>query len=413
MNRNNYSSFVLPNGLRIIYLPSVSPVAYCGFAVNAGARDENSGQFGLAHFVEHTLFKGTRKRKAWHILNRMENVGGELNAYTTKEETFIYSICLAEDTERAMELLADLVFHSQFPEPEIEKEREVIIDEIHSYEDNPSELIFDEFENLLFDGSELGHSILGEEAGLNTFSAASCREFTSAFYYPENMVFFYYGKMPFPKMQRLANKYFEVNGTQCTVHEKAKEREKPGIISSVCNKVDKTLSQSHVIIGSRGYGLHENNRIGLYLLNNLLGGPGMNSRLNISLREKRGLVYTVESGMISYSDTGMFDIYFGCDPESVEQCLRLTYRELKKLRDNELSSSQLHAAVKQLKGQWGVSGDHKENVALGMGKSFLHYNKYDSLPEMYAKIEALTPSRLLGIANEIMDEKKLFRLIFE
>jgi predicted Zn-dependent peptidase len=413
MAQDNYSSFVLPNGLRIIYLPSVSTVAYCGLAVNAGARDENPGQFGLAHFVEHTLFKGTRKRKSWHILNRMENVGGELNAYTTKEETFIYSICLAEDTERAMELLADLVFHSQFPEPEIEKEREVIIDEIHSYEDNPSELIFDEFENILFKDSEIGHSILGEEAGLNTFTSASCHEFTNAFYYPENMIFFYYGKTPFAKILRLANKYLEENGTRYTVHEKAKGREKPGMVLPVCEKVDKTLSQSHVIVGGRGYGLHDDKRMGLYLLNNLLGGPGMNSRLNMSLREKQGLVYTVESGMTSYSDTGMFSIYFGCDPESVAQCLRLTYKELKKLRDSELSSSQLHAAVKQLKGQWGVASDHKENVALGMGKSFLRYNKYDSLQEMYAKIDALTTRQLLEIANEILDENKLFRLIFE
>jgi predicted Zn-dependent peptidase len=405
-----YSSFVLSNGLRMIYLPSASPVAYCGFAVNAGTRDETPGRFGLAHFVEHVLFKGTKKRKAWHILNRMENVGGELNAYTTKEETFLYSICLAEDTERAMELLSDLIFHSQFPEAEIEKEREVVLDEIRSYEDNPSELIFDEFENVLFKGNEIGHSILGEEANLNTFTSASCRSFTQAFYHPENMVFFFSGKIPFAKILRLANKYFlEMQGER----QKAKARTSPGSISPVQEKINKELHQSHVMIGNRGYSLHDKKRMGLYLLNNLLGGPGMNSRLNISLREKQGLVYTVESGITSYSDTGVFNIYFGCDHESVDKCLRLTYKELKKLRDCELSSSQLSAAVKQLKGQLGVSSDHKENVALGMGKSFLHYNQYDSLPQVYAKIEAVTGSLLLEIANEVFDEKKLFRLIYE
>ncbi|GHV21820.1 peptidase M16 [Clostridia bacterium] len=411
-----YSSFVLSNGLRIIYLPSVSPVSYCGFAVNAGTRDETPEQFGLAHFVEHVLFKGTKKRKAWHILNRMENVGGELNAYTTKEETFLYSICLAHDTERAMELLSDLVFHSQFPEAEIEKEREVVLDEIQSYEDNPSELIFDEFENLLFKGNEIGHSILGEEATLNTFTSASCRAFTQNFYYPENMIFFFSGKTPFAKILRLANKYFTEpgRGGVCPPNNNPpKCRKSPGKFLPVQEKINKELHQSHVMIGSRGYSLHDKNRIGLYLLNNLLGGPGMNSRLNVSLREKQGLVYTVESGLTSYSDTGVFNIYFGCDHESVDKCLRLTYKELKKLRAGQLSSSQLSAAVKQLKGQLGVSSDHKENVALGMGKSFLHYNQYDSLPQLYAKIDAVTGNQLLEIANEVFDEKNLFRLIYE
>jgi predicted Zn-dependent peptidase len=403
-------SFSLSNGLRIIYSPADSPVSYCGFAVNAGTRDEDSRQFGLAHFVEHALFKGTKKRKSWHILNRMENVGGELNAYTTKEETFLYSICLAEDIERAAELLSDLVFNSQFPESEIEKEREVVIDEINSYRDNPSELIFDEFENILFKGHEIGHSILGEEATLNTFSSAYCREFVNEFYHPENMVFFVYGKIPFNKITRLANKYFTEKRISSNP---GKSRTTPGIIPSIKEKTDKELHQAHVIIGGRGYGLHDKQRTGLYLLNNMLGGPGMNSRLNLSLREKHGLVYTVDSGVTSFSDSGVFSIYFGCDHESEEKCIKLTYKELKKFREVKLSTSQLHAAVKQLKGQLGVSSDHKENIALGMGKSFLHFNKYESLPEVYQKIDALTASQLGEIANEIFDEQTLFQLIFK
>ncbi|GHT75968.1 peptidase M16 [Bacteroidia bacterium] len=405
-----YNEFSLPNGLQIIHLPAESPVAYCGFAVNAGARDENTDQFGLAHFVEHTLFKGTQKRKSWHILNRMENVGGELNAYTTKEETFIYCIGLSEDTGRAMELLADLVFHSQFPEAEIEKEREVILDEINSYRDNPSELIFDDFENLVFCGNEIGHHILGEEHSLNTFTSLSCREFTEKFYFPENMIFFHYGKTSFIKIVRLAQKYF--SETKQMVFSK-RNRISPPIIPAVKERINKDLHQTHVMIGGPGYSLHDKNRIGLYLLNNLLGGPGMNSRLNISLREKRGLVYNVESSISSYSDTGIFNIYFGCDPETLDKCLKLTYKELKKLREAPLTTSQFHTAVKQLKGQMGVSSDNKENIALSMGKSFLHFKKCESLSEVYQKIDAFTPRQLQEIAQTIFDEKQLFRLIFE
>jgi len=404
-----YSSVTLSNGLRVVYLPSDSPVTYCGLVINTGTRDEQSYQSGLAHFVEHMLFKGTEKRKSWHILNRMESVGGELNAYTTKEETFLYTACLSDDTERAVELLSDLAFHSQFPESEIDKEREVVLDEIHSYEDNPSEALFDEFENILFKGSPMGHLILGEETSLRTFTSATCRTFADAFYHPENMVFFFYGKTPWTKIIRLAEKYLGEKRNSSSIA----KRIRPEWIVPVQKKVDKDLHQSHVMLGSRGYGLHDDNRIGLYLLNNILGGPGMNSRLNVVLREKQGLVYTVDSTITSYSDTGVFAVYFGCDHESLDKCLRLTYKELKRLRDKALTSSGLHAAVKQLKGQMGISSDHRENVALALGKSFLHYNRYDSLPEVYEKIDALTANQLLEIANEVFDESKLFSLIFE
>jgi predicted Zn-dependent peptidase len=405
------ASSTLCNGLRMVYLPSASAVSYCGLAINAGTRDEPSEQSGLAHLVEHMLFKGTVKRKSWHILNRMESVGGELNAYTTKEETFLYTICLAGDTERAIELLSDLAFHSQFPEAEIDRERDVILDEIRSCEDNPSEIIADEFENLLFRNSEMGHLILGDEASLKTITSATCRVFTAAFYHPENMVFFFYGKTSWSEIVHLAGKYLgEIPAGKYNMQER---RIKPELVDPEQKVITKDLHQSHVIVGSRGYGLHDDKRTGLFLLNNLLGGPGMNSRLNVSLREKRGLVYSVDSITASYTDTGVFNIYFGCDHESVEQCLRLIRRELQKLRDRALTSSQLHAAVKQLKGQMGVSGDQSENVALGLGKSFLHYNKYDNLSETYKKLDALTPVRLLEIANEVFDENRLFRLIFQ
>jgi len=405
-----YSSLVLANGLRIIHLPSDSPVSYCGIAVHAGTRDEQLGQYGLAHFVEHTLFKGTEKRKVRHILNRMEAVGGELNAYTTKEETFLYTICLQEDTERAVELLSDLIYHSKFPEAEIEKEREVVIDEIHSYEDSPSELIFDEFENIVFAGSDLGHAILGDVESLQRFTSASCRDFVKRFYHPENMIFFSYGKTPFPKICRYAEKYLSMNFQ--SVPSRASRRCQESISSETILK-NKNLHQTHVVIGGKAYGLSEDKRMGLLLLTNILGGPGMNSRLNVSLREKYGLVYSVDAEVVSYTDTGIFTVYFGCDPESKDQCLHLIRKELKSLRDKQLSGSQLSAAVKQWKGQLGISNENKESVALRLGKNFLHFNRYDSLPQTYQKIEALTAEGLLETANEIYDEKRLFSLIYQ
>jgi predicted Zn-dependent peptidase len=257
----------------------------------------------------------------------------------------------------------------------------------------------------------MGHSILGNEDSLQSFTSQSCCDFVTKFYHPENMVFFFHGPTPFDKILKLANKYLVGAGVARPVC--LPDRKSPEIIFPIHEKINKNLHQSHVMLGSRGYSLHDNKRMGLYLLNNLLGGPGMNSRLNISLREKRGLVYTVESGTTSFSDTGMFNIYFGCDEDLVAQCLRLCHKELRKLRDNILTTSQLHTAVKQLKGQLGVSSDNKENVALNMGKSFLHYNQYDLLPEVYRKIDALTAPQLLEIANEVLDDKNLFSLIYE
>lgn len=405
-----YEIISLPNGLRIIYMPSNSTVSYCGFAVNAGTRDELASQFGLAHFVEHMLFKGTEKRKSWHIINRMENVGGELNAYTTKEETFLYTISLDEDTERAIELLSDLAFNSLFPHTEIEKEKEVVIDEINSYKDSPSELIYDEFENIVFRNSDLGHHILGEEDSINKFNTSACVDFVNTYYHPDNMIFFYHGKTPMNKIKRLTEKHLSEKGNY---PHPLNKRKSPEIFTPTKDTVDKDSYQAHVIIGGRGYSYHNKNRLGLYLLNNILGGPGMNSRLNMSLREKNGLVYTVESGITSYSDTGIFNIYFGTDKDNIHKCIKLAYKELKKLRDSELTTSQFYAAIKQLKGQLGISCDNKENVALNMGKSFLHFNKYDSLPEVYKKLDGLTARQLLEIANEVFDESKLSELIFK
>ena len=403
-----YNIHTLSNGLRIIHEPSSSKVAYCGFAIDAGTRDEAENEQGMAHFVEHLIFKGTRKRKAWHILNRMENVGGDLNAYTNKEETVIYSAFLTEHFGRALELLADIVFHSTFPQNEIEKETEVIIDEIQSYEDTPSELIFDDFEDMMFRNHPLGRNILGRPDLLKKFRSEDAMAFTSRFYQPSNMVFFVLGDFNFQKIVRQVEKLL-VDLPLVTVEN---QRTIPPLYVPEQLVVHKETHQAHVMIGSRGYNAYDDKRTALYLLNNILGGPGMNSRLNVSLRERRGLVYTVESNLTSYTDTGAFCIYFGTDPEDVDTCLKLTYKELKRMRDVKMTSSQLMAAKKQLIGQIGVASDNNENNALGMAKTFLHYNKYESSESVFRRIEALTAEGLLEVANEMFAEEYLSTLIY-
>ena len=393
-----YNIHTLSNGLRIIHEPSSSKVAYCGFAVDAGTRDEAENEQGMAHFVEHLIFKGTRKRKAWHILN----------AYTNKEETVIYSAFLTEHFGRALELLADIVFHSTFPQNEIEKETEVIIDEIQSYEDTPSELIFDDFEDMIFRNHPLGRNILGRPDLLKKFRSEDAMAFTSRFYQPSNMVFFVLGDFNFQKIVRQVEKLL-VDLPLVTVEN---QRTIPPLYVPEQLVVHKETHQAHVMIGSRGYNAYDDKRTALYLLNNILGGPGMNSRLNVSLRERRGLVYTVESNLTSYTDTGAFCIYFGTDPEDVDTCLKLTYKELKRMRDVKMTSSQLMAAKKQLIGQIGVASDNNENNALGMAKTFLHYNKYESSESVFRRIEALTAEGLLEVANEMFAEEYLSTLIY-
>lgn len=404
----NYNIHTLSNGLRIIHAPSLTKVAYCGFAVDAGTRDEKENEQGMAHFVEHLIFKGTQKRKAWHILNRMENVGGDLNAYTNKEETVVYSAFLTEHFSRALELLTDIVFHSTFPQHEINKEVEVIIDEIQSYEDTPSELIFDDFEDLIFKGHPLGRNILGNPAQLKSFTSRDALSFVSRYYKPTNMVLFVQANMDFKKVVKEAEKIL----ADIPFAETNNLRTPPPIYIPTRIELDKDTHQAHVMIGSRGYNAYDNKRTALYFLNNMLGGPGMNSRLNVSLRERRGLVYNVESNLTSYTDTGAFCIYFGTDIDDVDTCMRLTYKELKKLRDNKLTTSQLMAAKKQLIGQIGVASDNFENNALDMGKTFLHYNKFESPESVFRRIESLTSEQLLEVANEMFDEGKLSTLIY-
>ena len=387
MSNLDYISDTLPNGLRLVHLPVDSPVAYCGLAVNAGTRDERPDEMGLAHFVEHMLFKGTDKRRSWHILNRMENVGGELN----------------------LELMADLALNARFPAREIEKEVEVILDEINSYEDSPSELIFDEFENLIFKGHALGHAILGDERSLLTFNTASGRGFMDRYYVPANMLLFSMGRTDFRRIRRMAMEWLGAADRSMA----PRERIAPPPVAAVSERVAKETHQAHVLLGGRAYSLHDDRRVALFLLNNLLGGPGMNSRLNVALREREGLVYTVESNITSYTDTGVATIYFGTDPKKLDKALRLTRRELALLRERRLTTTRLAAAKKQLMGQLGVASDNRESLFLGLGKSFLHYNRYDTLPEVFAQIDRLTADDVLAAANEVFDPAALSCLIYE
>ena len=404
-----YNTFTLPNGLRIIHASSPTNVTYCGFAIDAGTRDELPEEQGMAHFVEHLIFKGTKKRRAWHILNRMENVGGDLNAYTNKEETVIYSAFLKEHFSRAVELLSDIVFNSIFPQHEMDKEVEVVIDEIQSYEDTPSELIFDDFEELIFPNHALGRNILGKPERLRTIKSEDTLRFVNRFYKPTNMVFFVLGAIDFKKVIRTVEKCVADIPFSCV---EGYDRSHPQPYIPQQRTVSKETHQAHIMIGGRGYDAYDERRTGLYLLNNILGGPGMNSRLNVSLRERRGLVYNVESNLTAYTDTGTFCIYFGCDLEDADHCIELTHKELKKLCDKGLTSAQLTAAKKQIIGQIGVAGDNFENNALDMGKCFLHYNRYEEKSEVFARIQSLTSSQLLAIANEVFDESYLSTLIY-
>ena len=407
-NNMTYNTHTLPNGIRIIHAPNQSAVAYCGFAIDAGTRDEAENEQGMAHFVEHLIFKGTQKRHAWHIINRMENVGGDLNAYTNKEETVVYSAFLAEHFPRAVELLADIVFHSTFPQAEIDKEVEVIIDEIQSYEDSPCELIFDDFEELIFPNHPLGRNILGKPDLLHQFKTEDALRFTSRYYRPENVIFFVQGNVDFKRVIRLVEKATaDLNSSASTF-----ERKRPDIYVPKTLTLHRDTHQAHVMIGSRGYAAHNEKRTALYLLNNILGGPGMNSRLNVALRERSGLVYNVEANLTSYTDTGVFCIYFGTEHDHVERCIRLVKKELKRLCDKPLTSTQLNAAKKQIIGQIGVARDNAENTALGMAKTFLHYGEMDDPKKLFQRIEALTAKELWEVSNEMFAEDYLSTLIY-
>ena len=420
-----YNTYTLDNGLRIIHLPSDSKVVYCGYQINAGTRNEEPGEEGLAHFCEHVTFKGTERRKAWHILNCLESVGGDLNAYTNKEGTVYYSAILKEHIARAVDLLTDIVFHSVYPQTEIDKEVEVICDEIESYNDSPAELIYDEFENIIFKGSPLGHNILGTAEQVRSFKTEDALRFTRKLYRPDNAIFFAYGDIDFKKLVRLLKKSFlsEKRRVKSEKFNSPEAQAQFNIQHSTFNTqhsfegqtivMQKNTHQAHVMIGTRAYDVNDSRRMPLYLLNNMLGGPGMNAKLNLALREHNGLVYTVESTMVAYGDTGIWSIYFGCDEHDVKRCLRLVRKELDKFMQKPLSEAQLKAAKKQIKGQIGVACDNRENFALDFGKSFLHYGWEKNVDRLYEQVDEITAEQIQAVAKELFDKDRLTTLIFK
>lgn len=407
-----YNTITLPNGLRVIHLHSQSPVVYCGYEVCAGTRDERNGEEGIAHFCEHVTFKGTEHRTAMQILNRLESVGGELNAFTNKEDTVYYSAILKEHFPRAVDLLTDIVFFSTYPQHEINKEVEVICDEIESYNDSPAELIYDDFESAVFAGHPLGHNILGSEEMLKGYTTEDALRFTRRYYRPENTVFFVSGDVDFKRVVALVKKatasFPEAQPLIDVTPAAVLPDYEPQTI-----RHDRGTHQAHVMVGNRAYSVHDKRRMPLYLLNNILGGPGMNARLNISLRERNALVYTVESSMVCYSDTGLWTTYFGCDPKDVDKCLRFVRRELDKVMQRPLSANQLRMAKHQIKGQIGVACDNRESFALDFGKTFLHYGWKKNVESLMEDIDRITAEEIQQVAQEIFAEAKLTTLIYE
>lgn len=407
-----YNTVTLSNGLRVIHLQSPSPVVYCGYEVCAGTRDELTGEEGMAHFCEHVTFKGTVRRSAIQVLNCLESVGGELNAYTNKEETVYYSAILKEHFPKAVDLLSDIVFNSVYPQNEINKEVEVICDEIESYNDSPAELIYDDFENAIFEGHPLGHNILGRETLLRRFTTDDALRFTHHFYKPENVVFFVSGDVDFDGVVKLLQKATSAFPAAKPLVDVAPRTSLPEYEPRLIIN-DKGTHQAHVMMGNRAYSVHDRRRMPLYLLNNILGGPGMNARLNLSLRERHALVYTVESTMVCYSDTGLWCTYFGCDPEDVDKCIKLVRRELDKIMEKPLTDSQLKAAKRQIKGQIGVACDNRESFALDFGKTFLHYGWKKDITKLMDDIDEITAEDMQLVAQDVMAPERLTTLIYK
>ncbi len=398
----------LPNGVRLVHLRDRSPVAYCGFVVNVGTRDELPEESGMAHFVEHLLFKGTRKRKAWHILNRVESVGGELNAYTTKEETFVYATVLTTHFERAMELCADVVFHSTFPQKEMDKEVDVIIDEIQSYKDSPSELIYDDFENMIFSGSPMGRYILGDKKSLKHYRTEDVRRFVDRTYQTGKILFFSIGNVDFKRIERWAEKYL----MDLPASEAGSSRVSPSVYVPQTKYVKKNTCQSHVMIGTRAFDLNDERRLAFGLVNNILGGTGMNSRLNLLLRERNGMAYNVESVFTPYSDTGIFSVYFGTDEKNRERCTALVMEELKRMRTELIPPRKLLQLKRQWLGQLAIAQENRENLVLSLARSYLYFGKFESLELVKSQLEKISSEMLIDVSETLLHEDLLSVLVY-
>lgn len=399
----------LQNGLRLLHIPTASPISHFGILINAGTRDESPAHSGLAHFVEHTIFKGTKKRTAFRIINRMENVGGDLNASTSKEETDFYASFLSPDYPRAVELLADIFFNSTFPEKELEKEKSVIFEEINYYNDSPTEIIFDDFESLVFQNHPMGRNILGTKNSVQDISRKDILDFISQNYTLENTVLASVGNISVKSLVRLCEKHFGCN----KINSGVSKRNTFSSYSQNYSKKLKNTSQTNVVTGIPAFGIKDEKRIPFLLLNNLLGGQGQNTKLNISVREKRGLAYTIESYYNAFSDCGLFSVYFGCDPHQRDHCLNLVFHELDKLKKQKLGTLQLYYAKKQFIGQLALAQETKLNELLSAGHSALFFDSVSTMDESIQKIDKITADDICAVANDIFDIDNFSTLIFD
>ena len=402
-----FETYTLPNGIRGIHRQVRSGVVHCAMVVNAGCRDELKSEYGIAHFTEHALFKGTERRKAYQVNCRLENLGGELNAYTTKEDTTLHATVLRRDFQRAVELIGDVIFCSTFPERELKKEREVIADEINSYKDSPSERIYDDFEDLMFKGSELGHNILGSKASIAKFDTEAMRRFVDRCYTTDQMVFSSIGNFSVATARAVAERYLG----SITPTVRSYERVQPLAYEPFDVRLSRHTHQAHGIIGARGFSIADERRLPLALLINILGGPSANSLLNIELREKRGLSYNVEATYTPYSDCGIVGIYFSSDHDNMPRCVELIEESVASLARDVVSPRRLAVAKRQFVAQMAISMESNEGYMLGAGKSFLLYKDIDTLEEAYKKVAAITAEQIRNVAAECFS--KMSRLIYK
>jgi predicted Zn-dependent peptidase len=399
----------LRNGIRVVHQPMDREAAHCGIMIGAGSRDEKTSEHGLAHFLEHCLFKGTEKRKTHHILSRLDSVGGELNAFTSKEETWIHGSFLRQHYQRAIEIIYDISFHATFPDHEIEKEKEVILDEINSYKDSPADMIFEEFDALIFGKHPIGRSILGTEKSLRSFTKNDLLNFHRRHFHPDQLIFASAGNIDFSELIGILNDSFGAE------HLEGKRVARKGVPEYIQEQRSekKDIHQTHFVMGCPAYHYDHPFRPGLYLLNNILGGPAMNSKLNMTVREKHGIAYSVDSNYAPFSDCGVFSVYVGTESQNLEKAKKLIWNELLNIAAQPLSIRQLHDAKRQLIGQIGLAQDSGAALMFNNAKSLLMFNRIDTMPEVYKKIDKISAKELQRIAVEIFNPARMSSITYE
>ncbi|MBR1518315.1 MAG: insulinase family protein [Prevotella sp.] len=411
-----YNTHTLPCGMRIIHRQEDGGVVYCGIGIAAGARDELQGEEGLAHFCEHATFKGTSRRRAWHILNCLESVGGDLNAFTNKSDTVYHAAVPREHALRAIDLLTDIVFHSVYPDSEIDREKEVICDEIESYNDSPAELIYDEIDNILFEHAPLGHNILGTAESVRRFGSTDARRFTQRNYRPEQTILFVAGNVNFQLIVRQMEKAMAAYPCSTPITEQPTASAQlltPTAHQGETIEQRRDTHQAHVVVATGTYTVFNDRRLPLFLLNNMVGGPGMNALFNINLRERHGLVYSVESSMSTWDNAGAWYTYFGCDHHDIDRCLRLIRKDMDRLMDEPVSETRLKAAKRQMKGQMQVAGDNRQSTTLDFAYDYLHLGREKDFALLAERIDAITADDLQSVARDVFNPDRLTTLIFK